>query len=274
MSHHLRLGTMVSIEDALTGGFTRVRELGLDSCQLVCWQPQLFSDELAARIRAEADLSKVEISSLWAGHSGVTHWNFQEGPMTIGLVPEATRAQRLGEYQRALRFAAALGAPSVTTHAGFIPENPMDPLYARVLEALASLCRDAAGQGLQLWLETGQETPVTLLRTLHDIGGNHLGINFDPANLLLYGKGNPQDAIELLGPWVRGVHAKDGRYPTQGSALGEETAIGKGLVDFPRLLHRLKQLGYSGRVTIEREIHGPQQRADILSAIDYLRPLL
>src|SRR5437016_12349422 len=90
--------------------------------------------------------------------------------------------------------------------------------------------------------ETGQETPITLVRTIQDVGTDNQGINFDLANLILYGKANPVDAIELLGPYVQGIHAKDGLWPANPRKLGEEVPIGKGKVDFPRIITRLKEI--------------------------------
>ena len=114
--------------------------------------------------------------------------------------------------------------------------------------------------------ETGQETPVTLLRTMHDVGLDNLGINLDPANLILYGKANPVDALGVIGKYVRDVHAKDGCYPTDGRMLGKETPLGEGMVNFPALIKGLQTLGYDGAITIEREISGEQQIADIIKA--------
>jgi sugar phosphate isomerase/epimerase len=122
--------------------------------------------------------------------------------------------------------------------------------------------------------ESGQETPVVLLRAIEDIGLLNIGINLDPANLILYGKGNPVDALDVFGGYVRGVHAKDGCYPTSGRYLGEEMPIGQGKVDFPRLLAGLKKLGYTGALTIEREISGEQQVKDIHMAIGYINKIL
>ena len=122
--------------------------------------------------------------------------------------------------------------------------------------------------------ETGQETPITLLRTIHDIGTDNLGINLDPANLLMYGKANPVDALDVFGQYVRGVHAKDGEYPTNGRQLGVEKPLGEGRVNFPALLAKLKTLGFCGALTIEREISGPQQIADIQKAKAMLAALL
>ncbi len=128
--------------------------------------------------------------------------------------------------------------------------------------------------GQYLLFETGQETPVALRRVIEAVGTGNLGINLDSANLILYGKANPVDALDVFGKFVRGVHAKDGLYPTDGQNLGEEVPIGQGKVDFPALIDRLKELGYSGALTIEREISGPEQIKDILEAKAFLEKLI
>src|SRR5262249_34214455 len=140
--------------------------------------------------------------------------------------------------------------------------------------ALRYLVRDFQQMGCNFLFETGQETPVTLLRTIEDIGLPNVGINLDPANLVLYGKANPVDALDTIGRFVRGVHAKDGLYPTTGGALGLEVPLGQGKVDFPRLLERLLALGYTGALTIEREIEGDEQTRDILKAKELLGTIL
>jgi sugar phosphate isomerase/epimerase len=128
--------------------------------------------------------------------------------------------------------------------------------------------------GQKFLFETGQETPVTLLRLIEDLGGTDIGVNLDTANLILYGKANPVDALEVLGKYVYDIHAKDGLYPTDGRHLGKEMPLGQGKVDFPRFITRLKELGYDGPITIEREIGGEQQRRDIQEAVKFLGGLL
>jgi sugar phosphate isomerase/epimerase len=157
---------------------------------------------------------------------------------------------------------------------GFIPENPGDPVYGDLLAALRELAEHCGALGLEFWFETGQETPITLLRTIEDLGLPNLGINFDPANLLMYGKANPLDALDVFGRYVRGVHAKDGEYPTNGRELGVEKPLGQGRVNFPALIGKLRDLGYGGALTIEREISGEQQIADIKAGKAYLESLL
>ena len=122
-------------------------------------------------------------------------------------------------------------------------------------------------------LETGQETPVTLLRCLLDVGTGNMGVNLDPANLLMYGKANPVDAVDVLGAHIKTVHAKDGEYPTDPYKLGVEKPLGEGRVDFPRLIAKLKGIGYGGPLIIEREISGEQQIRDIVRAKEMLEPL-
>ena len=122
--------------------------------------------------------------------------------------------------------------------------------------------------------ETGQETPVTLRRTIEDIGFDNVGINLDTANLILYGKAHPLDAIDIIGKYIRDIHAKDGCYPTDGKNLGQEKAIGDGIVHFPALIEKLRQIGYDGTITIEREIEGDEQTRDILKAKELLEKLI
>jgi sugar phosphate isomerase/epimerase len=162
----------------------------------------------------------------------------------------------------------------MATHVGFIPENPNDPNFAGVVAALTYVGKYCLDRGLHFLFETGQETPTTLLRTIEEIGLPNMGVNLDPANLLLYGRGNPVDALDVFGKYVRGVHAKDGLYPTSGRFLGEETPLGEGKVNFPLLLRRLQAVGYTGALTIEREISGPQQKLDIASGKQFLESIL
>ena len=269
----LKLGVIVSLAEGPEAAIENVAAFDLPSCQVSCWNVDLYTDTNAARLRGAADAARVQITTLWAGWPGRKVWNFVEGPTTIGVVPPETRAERILALKRGADFARAVGVPSITTHVGFIPENPSDTLYHEVVEALrdvAGYCRD---RGLQFWFETGQETPITLLRVVEDVGTGNLGINLDPANLLMYGKANPVDALDVIGHLVRGVHAKDGEYPTNGRELGVEKPLGEGRVNFPALIPKLRSHGFNGALTIEREIRGTQQAADIKRAIELLRPL-
>ena len=157
---------------------------------------------------------------------------------------------------------------------GFLPENMTDPEFRPMLLAVKQVADHCKANGQRLLFETGQESPVTLLRYIEESGCDNLGINLDPANLILYGKGNPVDAVEVFGRYVCDVHAKDGLYPTNGRSLGKETPLGQGRVDFPTLIGALKSVGYDGTLIIEREIKGEEQRRDILLAKELLEALI
>jgi L-ribulose-5-phosphate 3-epimerase len=272
MSCKLMLGVMLHLrEGEVDQAMAKVQGLGLPSCQ-VGWPPHA-SLELAQELKASADAHKVTVTTLWAALPGPSVWNFTEGPSTIGLVPDEWRAERVLALQEAAAVAGAIGVQSITTHCGFIPSWPGDQQYKDTIAGLKDVLAACTEHGVAFWYETGQETPITLLRTIQDVGYENQGINLDPANLLMYGNGNPVDALDVFGTWVRGVHAKDGEYPTEGANLGHEKPMGEGRVNFPVLVPTLKSLGYCGALTIEREISGDQQVADIQRAMAILDPL-
>jgi L-ribulose-5-phosphate 3-epimerase len=273
MPQKLRLGVMTRLGHEIEEEIANVRHFGLPTCQVAAWELDHYSKENTDRIRRACDEHGVEVTTIWAGCPGPAVWNFVDGPATIGLVPPEYREMRVAALIAGAEFAAGLGVASITTHAGFLPENPKDPLYEGTVEALAKVAQHCRRLGLRFCFETGQETPITLLRVMTDIGTDNLGVNLDPANLLMYGKANPIDALDILGPYVRGVHAKDGEYPTVPGELGVEKPLGEGRVDFPKFVAKLKSFGYNGALTIEREISGPQQVADIKRAIEVLKPL-
>lgn len=270
----IKLGIVVGLRADPRETIRKVAELGFPTCQVTVWNEALLTDALADRLAAAAAEAAIEITTIWTGMPGRYIWNFIEGPSTIGLVPEETRAMRLAVLKKGADFAKHAGVPSITTHVGFIPENPADPLYAGTLAALKEIAAYCRERGLEFWFETGQETPVTLLRTIQDIGLDNVGINLDPANLLMYGKANPVDALDIFGRYVRGVHAKDGEYPTDGRNLGVEKPLGQGRVNFVALVAKLKALGFRGALTIEREISGPQQIADLRAGKAFLEKLI
>jgi L-ribulose-5-phosphate 3-epimerase len=233
-----------------------------------------FEMDLAGQLRQALEKHQIEATSLVVGGPGKEVWDFYQGPLTIGLVPRDTRAARIEHIKKASDFAKQCGIQAVQTHCGFIPENPNDPVYKETIAAMKEVAGYCKNNGQNFRYETGQETPITLVRAIQDVGLDNQGVNFDLANLILYGKANPVDAIELLGPYVQGIHAKDGLFPTNPKDLGREVPIGKGKVDFPRIIERLKQLHYQGAVTIEREISGPQQVADVRESKAYLEKLI
>jgi L-ribulose-5-phosphate 3-epimerase len=269
----LKLGVMASLPHGPEEELKKARDLGLPTCQVTCWQRELLNEEMAQRLVAASHEHEVEVTTIWTGLPGPTVWNFVDGPTTIGLVPEQYRAERVATLKEGADFAVYVGVPTITTHVGFIPESPSNPLYPGLVDALREVVAYCGERGITFCFETGQETPTTLLRVIEDLGAENVGINLDPANLLMYGKANPVDALDIIGTYVLGVHAKDGEYPTNGRQLGVEKPLGEGRVNFPALVPKLKALGYGGALTIEREISGPQQVADIKRAIEVLSAL-
>ena len=251
-----------------------VADFGLKACQLCCWNTKLYTAERAAAIRQEAADTGIAISGLWAGWPGPAKWNFNEGPRTLGLPPREYRVERVAALKAGATWAKEAGLQAIATHLGFIPEDPNDPMFAEMVETVGDIARHCKSLGLEFWFETGQETPVVLLRLIERIGTGNLGLNLDPANLILYGKASPVDSLDVFGKYVRCVHAKDGFYPTNPNELGREVKVGEGRVRFPEFVRRLKEVGFSGDLVIEREIHGEQQRQDILSTVGYLRGLV
>jgi sugar phosphate isomerase/epimerase len=201
-------------------------------------------------------------------------WNFTQGPSTIGLVPPQYRAARIDSLRQASDFAKLLGVNQVQTHCGFMPEDPASPLYPGTVEAVRTVAKHCQANGQYFLMETGQETPTTMSRVWRDVAMPNLAVGLDTANLILYGKANPVDAVDILGPHVRSVHAKDGRWPTDPSELGDEVKIGEGLVDFRKVFTKLHKLGYTGAVTIERETSEPEQIEDVRQEKRYLEGIL
>lgn len=194
--------------------------------------------------------------------------------MTLGLVPPEYRMKRTEEILMGAAFAAKIGAPRVATHVGFLPENINDPQYFGIIATLRSIANECKKLGLCFLFETGQETPITLLRVIEEIGLDNVGINMDTANLILYGKANSADAITVFGKYVMDTHIKDGFYPTEGKKLGKEVKVGEGMANIPEVAKRLKAVGYKGNYIIEREISGEQQTKDIIDTIAFLRGII
>ena len=269
-SADMPLGIIMGIKDP-DGDLARVRDLGFTTCQMTVSD---YSTEHARRVKAGLEKYSLKPTCLICMGPGKYVWNFYDGPLTIGLVPREQRTERVARLMEGTDFCKEAGIPAVMAHFGFIPENPNDVLYGEFIETMQGVAGYAQDHGVSVRFETGQETPVTLLRAIEDIGSENLEINYDTANLILYGKANPVDGLDVVGRYVRSLHAKDGFYPTNPHELGREVPIGEGKVDFPGVIRKLKDLGFKGHITIEREISGPQQVKDILKSKQHLEELI
>ncbi|HUN83320.1 MAG TPA: sugar phosphate isomerase/epimerase family protein [Terracidiphilus sp.] len=271
----MALGLLVTPFGAPDEVIGRVKKLGFSNCFLsLDGYINGFTPDLAKQF---ADLlAKYDVTATTVEVVGPPPlvWNFMQGPSTIGVVPPKTRAARIDALRQVSDFAKLLNIPQVQTHCGFIPENPADPLYPGAVEAVRTVAQHCQGNGQHFLMETGQETPTTMSRMIRDVGMPNLAVGLDTANLILYGKANPVDAVDILGPHVRSIHAKDGRWPTDPDKLGEEVLIGQGLVNFKEVFTKLHRIGYTGAVTIERETSGPQQIEDVRQEKLYLERVL
>jgi len=194
---------------------------------------------------------------------------------SVGLVPQKTRAERVGRTTAVAEIAASLGVGSVACHIGFVPEDRQSAEYAELCSMVRDICDQLSRRGQNFTLETGQEPAGALMAFIDDVDRSNLKINFDPANLILYGMGDPVDALRTVASRVVSVHCKDGVRPKQPGALGVEQPLGSGEVDFPAFLQALKQLGYKGILSIEREEPDAKRRdEDIRHAVKFLGNLL
>ncbi len=172
-------------------------------------------------------------------------------------------------------FAAALGVPGIACHIGFIPEDRTSPDYAAVLDITRRICDHAARHGQTFALETGQEPAESLLRFLEDAARDNLKINFDPANMILYGTGDPIQAFELLAKHVVSVHAKDGDWPTAPGQLGRERPLGSGSGKYPPIRRSAQAPWFPRHLSVEREIPDRARRlAEIRDAVSLLGTLI
>ncbi len=254
----------------------QMAEAGLDSVQVLAndISLDLMTEENAEKLLKMTE-GKLEITSFWAGWSGPNIWNFVDGPATLGLVPDAYRAMRLEELKKGAEFAHRLGVCNMATHVGFVPEQPCYQGYRELVSAVRYIAEYCDKLGLNFNFETGQETPVTLMRLFSDVGADNLGVNLDPANLILYGRGNPVDALDIYGDKIRGVHVKDGDYPSGDfHELGKERVVGEGSVNYPVFLPKLLKNGYKGDLYIEREITGAERAEDVKKTIKYIKSLM
>ena len=271
-----KIGVLIDLkaEKNVLDEMSKVMSCGFECCQITIWESELYNDRMAKEINEAMQKTGVEISTLWSGWSGPKEWNFTGGPMTLGLVPPAYRMMRAEELIAAAKFAVKIGVQRVATHVGFLPENMNDLEYLGIIAILRYIVKEYKKLGIDFLFETGQETPVALLRVIEELDMDNVGINMDTANLILYGKANSADAVSVFGKYVKDTHIKDGFYPTNGKKLGREVKVGEGLANIPAVIKNLKAVGYTGNFIIEREIGGEQQLKDIVDTKRYLESIL
>ena len=272
------IGVFTSVDAGLGVRLDVARELRIPTVQVHAPHPQTRTQEAADRFLDRCRQAGITVTVVFGGFEGESYADIPTTARTVGLVPESTRAARIREMKEISDFAKRLGCDAVGLHIGFVPEDRSGANYRDLLAATRDLLDHVAANGQRLHLETGQETADHLLEFIHEVDRPNLFINFDPANMILYGTGDPIEALRKVGRYVRSVHCKDAKWATQGErgqAWGTEVPLGDGDVDMESYLRTLKEIGYSGPLTIEREIahDGERQKADIGHAVRLLEQL-
>ena len=195
---------------------------------------------------------------------------------SLGLVPEYMRQKRMEDLYKGAEFAYKLGVDTVVTHIGYTPDNPYDPAHISIVQCLRDFAATIEKRGQKFSFETGEEIPLTLSILINEIGHDNVGVNFDPANLTSSGRGNANDAMDLLGCRVFGMHAKDAVPAKFGDTSGHQVQIGTGKVDFKSLFQKLKDAGYTGDIVIEHEMAKDDsvRNQEILDARKYLEDII
>ena len=214
---------------------------------------------------ALAAAAGVIVASGMFGTIGEDYTTLETIRLTGGIVPDATWDANWQHIQEVAEIASALGLGLVSFHAGFLPHEESDPDYPKLKDRITRISGLFAVRGIDLAFETGQETADTLRAFLEKLDCPNVGVNFDPANMLLYGKGNPIDAMRVLGPWIKQVHIKDAVATRVPGTWGEEVPAGTGEVDWRAFFATLDELGFTGNCCIEREA-GTQRVEDIRTA--------
>lgn len=270
------IGVFASIDAGLGVKLEVARELGVPTIQLHAPAPATRTPEHAKAFLGRLKDAGITLTAVFGGFEGESYADIPTVVKTVGLVPPETRAARTKEMKEISDFAKLLGCPVVALHLGFVPHDASDPLYAEVLDITRDVCDHCKKNGQALHLETGQEPADTLLKFIHDVGRDNLFINFDPANMILYGSGEPIAALKKVGKYVRSIHCKDGTWAKNpGKEWGAEVPLGQGDVGMENYLRTLLEIGYQGPLTIEREIpqEPERQKAEIGHAVRLLTEL-
>ena len=269
----LAVGVITGLHDGPLAGLQTVRDAEIYTVHLQ-YPPQFDNADGIEAIRDAVRQTGVAITTVFCGFEGESYADIPTVINTVGLVPEAPREARVEKIERISTFARALAVDRIGAHIGFIPHDTDDPRYDALVETVRGICDSLATREQVFALETGQETSASLKRFIEDVKRDNLKVNFDPANMILYGTEEPIAATKLLSPWIDGVHCKDGNWPAEKGELGTETPFGQGAVDAKVWLQTLIELGYRGPLTIEREISGDAQMRDVVAARELIEGVL
>jgi len=272
------IGVFASVDAGLGVHLDVAQELQVPTVQLHAPHKATRTPQAAHAFLEKCRVARISVTCVFGGFEGESYADIPTTARTVGLVPRETRAARLAEMTEISDFARLLNCDTVALHIGFVPADRQGADYKDLITCTRDLLDHVAGNGQRLNLETGQESADHLLEFIRDVDRDNLFINFDPANMILYGTGDPIEALRKVGKFVRSVHCKDAKWAApekRGKEWGTEVALGEGDVGMETYLRTLKDLGYLGPLTIEREIaHDRQrQREDIGKAVRLLTDL-
>lgn len=255
------LGVFASIDAGLGVKLEVLQELNVPTIQIHAPHKGQRTAANAQETLERVGKLGIEITAVFGGFEGESYADIPTTQTTVGLVPSETRPARLAEMKQIADYANLLGVDVVALHLGFVPEDHNNPIYDEVVDVTRKLCDHCGANGQNLHLETGQETADGLLRFIGDVQRDNLFINFDPANMILYGSGEPIAALKQLGTYVRSVHCKDAKWSDKpGEEFGAEVPLGEGDVGLESYLRTLADIGYDGPLTVEREIPQDPER--------------
>ncbi len=270
------IGVFTSVDAGLGVKLEVAQELGVPTIQLHAPAESTRTPENAEAFLQRLASMGIQLTAVFGGFEGESYADIPTVAQTVGLVPAETRAARTQEMKEIADFAHQLQCSVVALHLGFIPHDSSDPLYGEVTDVMREVCDHAKGNGQNVHLETGQESAEGLLQFIADVERDNLFVNFDPANMILYGTGEPIEALKKVGSFVRSVHCKDGTWAENpGQEWGAEVPLGEGAVGMETYLRTLDELGYTGPLTIEREIaqEPERQKEEIGAAVRLLTEL-
>ena len=280
----MEIGLMFWGEDDPVASLREVKSLGI-RCGHLGIAGGIALEGAAAKWKQALEQEDFVVTSLVGSFNGESYADVPTVRDTVGYLPAGSRQDREARTYQLIELGAALGAPSYCCHAGYIPEDPADADYQAVVEICRRIADRAARFQMNFALETGQEPPKVLVDFIRAVDRPNLKINFDPANIILYGVGDPIEALDMLAPWIVSVHCKDGIWPPRDKpgALGTEKPLGQGEVGIERFIAKLKEIGYKGALTIEREVESADQaerhvggiphRQDVRNAVALLEKL-
>lgn len=231
--------------DKLNAVGVRAVQLALNPIRNKVW-----SEEETFECLLEA---KIEILSGMIEMKGEDYSSLDSIRETGGVRSDENWEENLASAWNCAKIASRLGVPLVSFHAGFLPHDTADPERDKLIERVRAVADCFAAEGIDVGLETGQETAETLLSVLRQVERPRVGVNFDPANMILYGMGEPVQAFDELSGYVKQLHVKDAVPSNRPGEWGAEVAVGSGTVDFQSLLDRVKQKGLRIPLMIERE---------------------